>query len=95
MRRYVFGLAMLALAVLAPAVARAGDQEIAQQIGQKLEVARSFIAAWLPLSQKFSPAYDTRLRFNLPNNPGDCRLFDRRLSASQLQPPCTPAIIPA
>lgn len=37
MRRYVLGLAVLTLAVLAPTVARADDQDIAQNIGQQLE----------------------------------------------------------
>jgi hypothetical protein len=37
MRRYVFRLAILALAVIGPSVVRAGDQEIAQQIVQKLQ----------------------------------------------------------
>jgi hypothetical protein len=37
MRRYVFRLAILALAVIGPSVVRAGDEEIAQQIVQKLQ----------------------------------------------------------
>jgi BON domain len=37
MRRYVFRLAILALAVIGPSVVRADDQEIAQQIVQKLQ----------------------------------------------------------
>jgi len=40
MRRYVFRLAILSLAALAPAAARAGDQEIAQQIVQKLQAEK-------------------------------------------------------
>ena len=40
MRRYVFRLAILSLAVLGPTVARANDQEIAQQIVQKLQVEK-------------------------------------------------------
>jgi hypothetical protein len=40
MRRYVFGLAMLTLALLAPTVVRGNDQEIAQQIGQRLEAEK-------------------------------------------------------
>jgi hypothetical protein len=37
MRRYVFRLAILALAVIGPSVVRADDQQIAQQIVQKLQ----------------------------------------------------------
>jgi hypothetical protein len=37
MRRYVFGLAILALAVAGPLAARGDDQQIAQQIVQKLQ----------------------------------------------------------
>jgi hypothetical protein len=40
MRRYVFRLAMLSLAVLGPSVVRANDQEIAQQIVQKLQAEK-------------------------------------------------------
>src|SRR5262245_53531550 len=40
MRRYVFRLAILSLAVLGPTVARADDQQIAQQIVQKLQAAK-------------------------------------------------------
>jgi len=40
MRRYVFRLAMLSLAVLGPTVARADDQQIAQQIVQKLQAEK-------------------------------------------------------
>jgi hypothetical protein len=40
MRRYVFRLAILTLAALFPAVVRAGDQEIAQQIVQKLQAEK-------------------------------------------------------
>jgi hypothetical protein len=40
MRRYAFRLAVLALAVLGPSVVRADDQEIAQQIVQKLQAEK-------------------------------------------------------
>ncbi|MEX2175258.1 MAG: BON domain-containing protein [Pirellulaceae bacterium] len=40
MRRYVFRLAILSLAVLGPTVGRADDQEIAQQIVQKLQAEK-------------------------------------------------------
>ena len=40
MRRYVFRLAILSLAVLGPTVARADDQQIAQQIVQKLQAQK-------------------------------------------------------
>jgi hypothetical protein len=40
MRRYVFRLAILSLAVLVPAAARANDQEIAQQIVQQLQAEK-------------------------------------------------------
>jgi hypothetical protein len=40
MRRYVFRLAILSLAVLGPTVARADDQQIAQQIVQKLQAEK-------------------------------------------------------
>ena len=40
MRRYVFRLAILALAVIGPSVVRAGDEEIAQQIVQKLQAQK-------------------------------------------------------
>jgi hypothetical protein len=40
MRRYVFGLAILSLAALVPAAARADDQEIAQEIVQKLQAEK-------------------------------------------------------
>ncbi len=40
MRRYVFHLAILSLAVLGPTVARADDQQIAQQIVQKLQAEK-------------------------------------------------------
>lgn len=40
MRRYAFRLAMLALAVLGPSVVRADDQEIAQQIVEKLQAEK-------------------------------------------------------
>src|SRR5688572_31464236 len=40
MRRYVFRLAILALALLGPSVVRASDQEIAQQIVQKLQAEK-------------------------------------------------------
>jgi hypothetical protein len=40
MRRYVFRLAILSLAALIPTAARANDQEIAQQIVQKLQAEK-------------------------------------------------------
>lgn len=40
MRRYVFRLAILSLAALAPTAVRADDQEIAQQIVQKLQAEK-------------------------------------------------------
>jgi len=40
MRRYAFRLAVLALAVLGPSVVRGDDQEIAQQIVQKLQAEK-------------------------------------------------------
>ena len=40
MRRYVFHLAILSLAALAPGLARGGDQEIAQQIIEKLQAEK-------------------------------------------------------
>ena len=40
MRRYVFRLAILSLAALSPIAARASDQEIAQQIVQKLQAEK-------------------------------------------------------
>src|SRR5690606_28569591 len=40
MRRYVFRLAILGLAVLGPSVVRGDDQQIAQQIVQKLQAEK-------------------------------------------------------
>lgn len=40
MRRYVFRLAILSLAVLGPGVVRGDDQQIAQQIAQKLQAEK-------------------------------------------------------
>ena len=40
MRRYVFRLAVLGLAVLGPSVVRGDDQQIAQQIVQKLQAEK-------------------------------------------------------
>jgi hypothetical protein len=40
MRRYFFGLAMMALAMMAPAIARADDSQIARQIIERLQVEK-------------------------------------------------------